>query len=443
MTATDTIFALSSGMGRAAVAVIRTSGRASAALLSSMAGELPAPREFAVRSLRDPITQEVLDRAIVAWLPGPRSFTGEDCAELHLHGSPAVVAAVLSAMSRHADVRPAESGEFTRRAFLNGKMDLVEVEGLADLLEARTTSQRRQAMRQASGIASSVFDSWRHQLLLVRADIEAVVDFADEPGVAEEAAPGIDSRIRALLNEITSAVERSAAAELVRDGYRVVLAGLPNTGKSSLLNALARREAAIVSDIPGTTRDAIEVSMDISGVPVILTDTAGLRRQAGDAVEEEGIRRSLRHIADADLVVWVWSADIPNSETPEGVSPDVIIQNKSDLQSGLSRNDTAHDRLLISTRSGEGISSLINHLAIRLGTLSGQAESSLLVSARQTAAARESIRYLNDALVVPLTSLELKAELIRCASDAIGRLTGRVGVEEWLGAIFSRFCIGK
>lgn len=443
MTATDTIFALSSGMGRAALAVIRMSGEASGSLLSAIAGALPAPRELALRSIRDPATQEVLDRGIVAWLPGPRSFTGEDCAEIHLHGSPAVVSAVLSALSRHPHVRPAEPGEFTRRAFLNGKMDLVEVEGLADLLEARTATQRRQAMRQVSGFASGVFEAWRHQLLLIRADVEAVVDFADEPGVAEEAAPRIDFRIRALLEDIAAVLERSSAAELVRDGYRVVLAGLPNTGKSSLLNALARREAAIVSDIPGTTRDTIEVSLDVGGVPVILMDTAGLRAQASDSVEAEGIRRSRRHISEADLVVWVWSTDIPGSQAAQGVSADIIIQNKCDLQSGLSRNETDQDQILISTRSGEGIQRFINRLVELTAGLSGHAESSLLVSARQSAAAQESIRFLNEALSVPSTQLELKAELIRCASDAIGRLVGRVDVEEWLGAIFSRFCIGK
>lgn len=443
MTATDTIFALSTGPGRSAVSIIRVSGPGTLAVLASMAGEPPVPREVALRSIRDPATGEVLDKAIIVWLPGPRSFTGEDCAEFHLHGSPAVVAAVLGALSAHAHTRPAEPGEFTHRAFLNGKMDLVEVEGLADLLEARTANQRRQAYRQASGLASGIFEAWRQQLVLIRADIEAVVDFSDEPGVAEEAAPGIDSRINQLLLDVSAALDRSSVAEVVRDGVRVVLAGLPNTGKSSLLNAIARREAAIVSDIPGTTRDAIDVALDIRGMPVILTDTAGLRDGAADAVEEEGIRRSRRHIAEADVVIWVWSVDVLDSAVPDGLKPDLVVHNKADLDSRLHRNDARGNDVAVSSVSGKGLSELIDRLAELLNSRYGKIESGLLTSARQKAAADRSIRFLNDALRVGPSNLELKAEEIRRASEEIGRLTGRLDVEEWLGAIFSRFCIGK
>lgn len=443
MTATDTIFALSSGAGRSAVAIIRLSGPASADLLAGLAGGLPPPRELALRAIRDPLSGELLDRAVVVWLPAPRSFTGEDCAELHLHGSPAVISAVLSLLGGHPAARPADPGEFTRRAFLNGKLDLVEVEGLGDLLEARTASQRRQAMRQMSGAASSVFDGWRQKLLLIRADIEAVVDFADEPGVAEEAAPGIDARIRALVADISQAVESAGVAEVVRDGVHVVLAGRPNTGKSSLLNCLAKREAAIVSDLPGTTRDVIEVSLDIKGIPVILTDTAGLRTDAGDAVEREGIRRSRDRIATADVVVWLWSTDVAGSRDPGQVLPHLILRNKSDLDSGLRRNESGSSELQISTHTGQGISDFIERLSALLTDRYGDVESSLLVSARQARAAQDSIRFLNNALGASPHQLELKAEEIRLASEAVGRLTGRIGVEEWLGVIFSRFCIGK
>lgn len=439
MTATDTIFALSSGAGRAAVAVIRLSGPGSANVIRALAGELPRPRELALRLLREPGSGEVLDKALLAWLPGPRSFTGEDCAEIHLHGSPAVVSAVLTALGHCPATRPAEPGEFTRRAFLNGKMDLVEVEGLADLLEARTAAQRRQAFRQLSGHASSVFEDWRRQLLLIRADIEAVVDFVDEPGVSEEAAAGIDARIHMLLAAMTKAVSASACAEIIRDGVRIVLAGRPNTGKSSLLNALARRDAAIVSDVPGTTRDAIEVSLDLGGIPVILTDTAGLRGFATDQVEEEGIRRSRQHMAAADILIWVWAEDVPqSSEWEEGVSPDLVVRNKCDLHSGLDQNEIA-----ISTRSGKGITAFVAEISALLRHRFGDVESSLLVSARQTSAVERSIRLLNDAAKVGSEHLELKAEEVRRATDEIARLTGRVDVEEWLGAIFSRFCIGK
>jgi tRNA modification GTPase len=444
MTATDTIYALSSGTGRAAVAVIRMSGPQSSLVLESITGSLPPPRRLALRSLADPVTGEVLDKAMVAWLPGPRSFTGEDCAEIHLHGSPAVISALMHLLSAMPGVRPAEPGEFTRRAFLNGKMDLVEVEGLGDLLEARTAGQRRQAFRQMSGRSSSVFDAWRHKLLQIRAGIEAVLDFADEPGVAEEASRNIGEQLAALREEMKEAVRQSAASEIIREGLRVVLAGHPNTGKSSLLNALARREAAIVSDIPGTTRDVIEVMLDINGVPVLLTDTAGLRRDVADKVEEEGVRRSRQHISGADIVVWVWSVDVDGSSAPDlDVRPDIVVLNKYDLataQSGLGRNDRD---VPVSTRTGEGVSSFVEKIAGLLVDRYGNAESALFVSARQKLAAERSIRHLNDALVVSMDMLEVKAEHIRLASEEIGRLTGRVDVEEWLGAIFSRFCIGK
>lgn len=444
MTASDTIYALSSGAGRSAVAVIRISGSQSSALLEQISGPLPSPRTLALRTITDPTSGEVLDKAMIAWLPGPRSFTGEDCAELHLHGSPAVLAAVMKLLSGYSGVRPAEAGEFTRRAFLNGKMDLVEAEGLGDLLEARTAGQRRQAVQQMSGAASAVFETWRHELLLIRADIEAVVDFADEPGIAETASRGIDARIVKLLGALNEAVVASAAAEIIRDGVRVVLAGKPNTGKSSLLNALARREAAIVSDVPGTTRDAIEVPMDIGGIPVLLTDTAGLREQASDKVEQEGIRRSRNHISGADIVVWVWSPDVMGSEkVDDGIQPSLVVRNKSDLPLELGHNRNESDEIGMSTRSGEGIPELISRLSGLLVDCFGNAESSLLVSARQKLAVTRSIRHLNDALGVDCGRLEVKAEEIRQASEDIGRLTGRVDVEEWLGAIFSRFCIGK
>lgn len=445
MTASDTIYALSSGVGRAGIAIIRVSGPQTCRILEALAGELPLPREFALRSLRDGQSGEVLDKAVVAWLPAPRSFTGEDCAELHLHGSPAVVNAVMDCLSHHAGVRPAEPGEFTRRAFTNGKMDLVEVEGLGDLLEARTESQRRQAFQQMSGNASSIFDRWRQDLLLIRADIEAVVDFVDEPDVAEAAAPGIDARIQKLLAEVSDALERASSSEVIRDGVRVVLAGHPNTGKSSLLNALARREAAIVSDIPGTTRDSIEVTLDIAGIPVILTDTAGLQQHVADKVEEEGIRRSRTHMAGADILIWVSSPDVPGSEMPDpDTPPDLLIGNKADLDtySGLLRNDLG-SAIMISTRTGEGIVKLVAALAELLKARYGKAESALVVSARQKLATSRAQEHLGRAFAIGPDSLELKAEEIRRACEEIGRLTGKVDVEEWLGAIFSRFCIGK
>lgn len=441
MTASDTIYALSSGAGRAALSVIRISGGQTSVILTSLTGILPPPRRLVLRTITDGTTGDVLDRAMIVWFPGPASFTGEDCAELHLHGSPAILSAVMQCLSALPAVRPAEAGEFTRRGFLHGKLDLVEVEGLGDLLQARTATQRRQAMRQMSGQASTVFESWREQLLLIRADIEAAVDFADEPGVAEAAAPGIDQRMLALLQEIQGEITRSQSSEVLRDGIRVVLAGHPNTGKSSLLNALARREAAIVSELPGTTRDAIEVSLDLDGMEVIVTDTAGLRATAADVVEQEGMRRSRQHIAGADVAIWVWSPDIEGSSVPDGsVKPDLVIQNKSDLRRGVPQIESD---LQISTRTQHGLQELVAALTQLIRIRYGNAESALFVSARQKLAGERSIRSLNDALALGPNLLELKAEHMRLAAEEIGRLTGRIDVEEWLGAIFRRFCIGK
>ncbi len=444
MTASETIFALSSGSGRTAVAVIRMSGPATARVVAELSGSLPPPRSLALKSIRDPASGEILDRAMVCWMPAPRSFTGEDCAEFHLHGSAAVVKDVLSALVHIPEVRPAEAGEFTHRAFINGKMDLVEVEGLSDLLDARTAAQRRQAFHQMSGAAGEVFEAWRQQLLLIRADIEAVVDFSDEAGVAEEAGSRIDQNIGELISVMDHAVSRTSTAEVVRDGIRVVLAGHPNTGKSSLLNTLARREAAIVSDIPGTTRDAIEVWLDLKGLPVILTDTAGLRANASDKIEEEGVRRSREHISRSDIVVWVWSRDIAGSESVDaGLEADLCVRNKIDQDLRLQRNEESPKALNISTATGAGILEFIEKISTLAERKIHGSDAILLTSARQAIAVRNSIRYLNDALAEPLSRLEVKAEAVRKASEEIGRLTGRLGVEEWLGAIFSRFCIGK
>lgn len=447
MTAADTIFAVSSGTGRAAIAVLRISGSRAGAVLERLTETLPAPRLASLRTITDPETGDFLDQALVLWFPGPHSATGEDIAELHLHGSHAIVVAVISALSRSPGIRPAEPGEFTRRAFLNGRMDLVQVEGLGDLLEARTAAQRKQAYRQMAGHASTVFDDWRHQLLMIRSDLEAAVDFVEEPGVAEEAAATIDQGISDLLEEMKKHLAQSASAEIVRDGVRVVLAGRPNTGKSSILNALARRDAAIVSSIPGTTRDAIEISMDVAGFPVILTDTAGLRPSAGDPVEEEGIRRSRKHIAAADVVLWVVAPDVTDSQiVEEGIEPDVVVCNKADLTlygSGAAGGKWQTAVVRTSAVGNIGMTELLEALSGLIQKRFGQAESSLVVTARQRNAVETSIRFLNGAQMLPSGALELKAEAIRQACDEIGRLTGRIGVEEWLGVIFSRFCIGK
>jgi tRNA modification GTPase len=446
MNLSDTVYALASGSGPSAISVIRLSGSLTKNILDSITGGEIAPRRYSVRKLVSPETGEVLDEAVVMWLPGPGSFTGEDSAELHVHSSRAVVSGVLATLAAWAGARLAEPGEFARRAFLNGKMDLVEVEGLADLLSASTAVQRRRALRMMGGRASSIFDSWRERLLTIRSSIEAVVDFADEEGVAEVAAAGIDREIEKLLFEMSKAVRDSGAAEIVRDGVRVVIAGFPNTGKSSLLNAVAGREAAIVSSIPGTTRDVIEVALEVGGIPVVLTDTAGLRDQVFDEVEREGVSRTRGALAAADVVVWVFSPDIPGSDEYDGeTTPDMLVSGKSDLAGshlGLSRNDSIPG-VALSARTGLGIGGFISHLSEIVASRFAINEDAIVVSARQREATVDSIRSLNDSLLHNVEALELKAEDIRRAAEAIGRITGRTEVEEWLGVIFSRFCIGK
>lgn len=448
MSVDDTIYALSSGAGRGAISLIRISGRETRGVVEAIAGETSEPRHYQLRQLVDPRTGEILDQAIVVWLPGPHSFTGEDCAEFHVHASRAVLSAVFTVLAGFPGVRPAEAGEFTRRAFANGKMDLVEVEGLGDLLVAQTAAQRRQSLSHMLGKASSIFDSWRERLLLIRANIEAAVDFVEEEGVAEAVGPGIDGEIRVLLQEMETAVAAANSAEAIRDGVKVVLVGHPNTGKSSLLNAIARRDAAIVSATPGTTRDVIEVFLDIAGIPVVLTDTAGLRSGAADDIEVEGIRRSKRELEQADVIIWVSSPDVDGSEKygPE-IRPDLIVAGKCDLtpvQSELLRNESPQpSRLALSAATGVGIPELIESLTLMIKERFGAAESAVVVSVRQKEATVESIRMLNDSLRYDHANLELKAEDIRRAAEVIGRITGRTEVEEWLGVIFSKFCIGK
>lgn len=445
----DTIYALSSGIAVSAVAVVRLSGaRTSAVLRALTLSRLPEARRFSVRSLYDPQSGEILDEAVVIWSPGPASFTGEDMGELHLHGSRAVVAGVLAALGRFENVRAAEPGEFTRRALLNGRMDAVEVEGLADLLEAQTERQRRQALGQLRGASSAVFEGWRERLVGLRALVEAAVDFADEEGVAAGAVSRIAGEIAALRMLFSEAVEQSVQAETVRHGVKVVLCGLPNTGKSSLLNAIARRDVALVSDIAGTTRDVIEVPISLGGMAVVLSDTAGLRRDASDLVERAGIERTWRELAGADVVIWVAASDIPESMTiPDDVRPDLVVVGKADLDDEHSiqmRNDGhVSPRLRISAREGTGIPLLLGQLQEIVSGRFPSVIDPLITTARQREALKAAMGGLDRASGYGPDSLERMAEEIRSATDAIGRLTGRVDVEEWLGAIFSRFCIGK
>src|SRR5215217_5555329 len=346
----DTIFAPASGHGRAAICVVRLSGGRSRAVLEVLAGGVPEPRRLALRTLRDE-AGEALDQALVAWLPGPGSFTGEDQAELHIHGGLATRAAVLRVLAALPGCRPAQPGEFTRRAFLNGRMDLSRVEGLADLIDAETEAQRRQAYRQLEGRLGIAVERWRETLLNGLALFEAALDFADEGDVPET----LEAEALAAMADVASQIEAAldqTGGERLREGFSVVLAGPPNAGKSTLLNALARRDVAIVSAIPGTTRDAIEVRCDLCGLPVTFVDTAGLR-DTNDPIEIEGVSRTRAHIEQADLVLWLAAPDCGDSGDNPGIPAGVAglrIGTKSDLAAPPAGAD-----LTISAKTGAGL----------------------------------------------------------------------------------------
>lgn len=437
----STIFALSSGAGRSGVAVVRVSGPAADAALRALAGVVPEPRRAQVRMLRDPERGVALDQSLVLWFPGPASFTGEDCAEFHVHGGRSVVAAVLGALGRVKGLRLAEPGEFTRRAFENSKLDLTQAEGLADLIDAETEAQRLQALRQMDGSLRAAADGWRADIVQAMALVEAAIDFSDEGDVSTRTFAQAREIVGGLAGQLGAALDDGRRGEILRDGYRVVIAGPPNVGKSSLINALSRRDVAIVSDEPGTTRDVVEVRLDLGGVPVLIMDTAGLRADAG-RVEQEGIRRALARVGEADLVLWVVDATDPVLEPPAelaiGDRAMLVVLNKVDI--GLPIAGVVH---AVSTVTGNGLAALIDDIGRRAGAAAGRGESPLVTRARHRALLTEALAGCRDFLQGAEGETELRAEDLRRTMQALGRLTGRVDVEEVLGEIFGRFCIGK
>jgi tRNA modification GTPase len=544
--ARDTIFALSSGRPPAAIAVIRISGARAGDALTALGVKIPEPRKAALARIRDN-DNEIIDEALALWFPAPNSETGEDTAELQLHGGPAVIAATLDALGRVEGLRPAEAGEFTRRAFENGKLDLTAVEGLADLVSAETQGQRRQAFRQMKGLLGNRAETWRQRLIQALALVEARIDFSDEADVPEELVAPALKMARALADEIAAALADGHRGERIRDGLVVAIAGPPNAGKSTLLNRLARREAAIVSPYAGTTRDIIEVHLDLGGMAVTLLDTAGIR-ETEDPVELEGVRRARERAAAADLVLWVEDASQPDeaggpmadpvipgreqserTRNPEwqpaapgfraqpsglsrnddvgaaagtaqaGSSPPVwrvrnkvdLIQEDSDtsrrgennesqvrfnkslrniinsaltpnsepkhrtndpltnMVSGrLTANSEAHynnseEVFNLSAISGEGFDKLFAELTRFAAAFVGSAESSLVTRARHRHTLEETLAALRRALGLTGGQEDLIAEELRTATTALGRLTGRVDVEDILDVIFRDFCIGK
>lgn len=425
-----TIFALASGSARAAIAVMRVSGAGAAAAVAGLCqGRLPAPRTASLRRLRD-TNGTTLDHAIVLWLPGPGTYTGEDSAELHLHGGRAVVDGVANALI-DLGLRPAEPGEFTRRAFLNGRMDLVEAEAVNDLIAAETEAQRRQALRQLEGELGALYQDWSERLRAILAYQEALIDFPDEdlpPDVEEQ----LLSTLHAVRTEIESHMNDAHRGEKLREGLFFAITGAPNVGKSTLINALAQRDVAIVSDIPGTTRDALETRVVLGGVPVTLVDTAGLR-ETTDSIEAEGVRRALARAADADLVMTLVEAG--SSALP--TEPDsLLIANKSDLG-----GDGPAGALRISARTGLGMDELRTRLADAARRMTESSGPPPLTRARHRAALTEAAGHLTAAESADLP--ELRGEDLRLAMRALGRITGHVSVEDILDTVFSRFCIGK
>ncbi len=423
----DTIFALASGAGRGAVSILRISGPEAGDSVVGLCGGVPAARRAVLRTLRDR-SGMILDRAMVLWMPGPHSFTGEDVAELHLHGGRAVLASVSAALV-DLGARPAEAGEFTRRAFLAGRMDLLEAEGIADLVNAETEGQRLQALRQMAGELGGVIGGWAARLRHVLAFQEALIDFPDEhlPADVEDS---LLADMRRLIAEMEFQIARAPAAERLREGLVFAVIGAPNVGKSSLVNALARREVAIVSPGPGTTRDVLEARIDLGGVPVTLIDTAGLR-ETPDPVEQEGVRRARARAASADLVICVVDAQAPLRHA----GADVFVANKTDLA------PAPEGMLGVSVLTGAGMEQLEAYLwesAARLATAGGDP---VFTRARHVAAARDAVAALQAAAVSGLP--ELRAEDLRYALRSLGRMTGAVDAEAILDDVFATFCIGK
>jgi tRNA modification GTPase len=447
----QTIFALSSGRAPTAIAIIRLSGPQAHAAVENLCGKIPSPRMAHFATLRN-ANHEPIDESVVLWFPGPHSVTGEDVAEFQVHGGRAVIAAMFEALGKIEGLRPAEPGEFTRRAFENGKLDLTEAEGLDDLIHADTDRQRRQALRQLKGLLGNHARDWREQIIKASALVEAAIDFSDEGDVPDDLIGPAKERVKQLLAEIEGVLAAGGRSERLRDGLVVAIAGAPNVGKSTLMNQLARRDVAIVSPQAGTTRDVIEVHLDLDGYPVTLIDTAGIH-DTSDPIEQEGIRRAKARAADADLIFWLVDGHAEGASTwldladwNETVSndPDRVwtIRNKVDDFADVARTGSAEQAVFsISAKHGHGLLDLTGSL-VRFASSHFDDEVSLITRTRHRALLRDTADALGRALKMR-EEPELVAEELRIAIHSLGRLTGRVDVEDILDSIFRDFCIGK
>ncbi|XP_051025843.1 tRNA modification GTPase GTPBP3, mitochondrial isoform X2 [Acomys russatus] len=460
----STIFALSSGQGRCAIAVIRTSGPASGLALRSLTAprEPPPARSACLRLLRHPRSREPLDRALVLWFPGPQSFTGEDCMELHVHGGPAVVSGVLQALGSVPGLRPAEAGEFTRRAFAHGKLSLTEVEGLADLIHAETEAQRRQALRQLDGELGQLCRGWAKTLTKALAHVEAYIDFGEDDSLEEGVLEQADRDVRALEVALSSHLQDARRGQRLRSGAHVVVTGPPNAGKSSLVNLLSRKPVSIVSPEPGTTRDVLETPVDLAGFPALLSDTAGLREGVG-AVEQEGVRRARQRLEQADIILGVLDASdlgSPSScsfldtvvaplaaqSNKSGGQRLLLLLNKSDLlptNAGPAMDPALPPHQLLSCRTGAGLDSLLQALRTELAAVCGDPSTGppLLTRARHHHHLQRCLDALGHFQLA--TDLALAAEALRQARRHLSHLIGGGGTEEILDLIFQDFCVGK
>ena len=434
----DTIFALASAPGRAGIAVVRLSGVGTHTAIVALKCNVPPARKAVRAKFKHPKSAELLDDGLLILFPAPHSFTGEDVAELHLHGGRAVIDSVLDALNGIEGLRPAEPGEFSRRAFANDKMDLTEAEAIADLVDAETRGQQRQALRQMGGALKELYDGWRHRLVQSLAHLEAVIDFPDED-LPADVSEKLWGEVGDLSTAISQHLDDGRRGERIRSGISIAIVGPPNAGKSSLLNMLSRRETAIVSATPGTTRDVIEVHLDLDGHAVTIADTAGLRESA-DTIESEGIRRAKRRAETADLKIAVFDgANYPTLDATTQALVDentIVVVNKSDLLKTPPR-----DAMAMSLQSGAGVDAFLQKLHRAVNALADTGAAMPLTRVRHRKALEECLVALQRARAA--SESELAAEDLRLAARALGRLTGRIDVEEILDAVFRDFCIGK
>ena len=432
----DTIIGLSSGTLPSGIAVIRISGPNTRECLRAHGISDIDPKKACLVTIMRPADNEILDRGICIRFSAPSSFTGEDCAELHVHGGKAVVEAILESLLTCDGVRLAEAGEFTKRAFENGKFDLTEVEGISDILASQTEAQRRQAIGQSGGLLRETYEGWRNRLIRVQALIEAEIDFSDEDDVPEDASSQGMEDLKNLRAEILQHLDDNRAGEIIREGFRVVIMGAPNAGKSSLLNTLAKRDVAIVTEQAGTTRDVIDVHLNIGGFEVIVSDTAGIR-ETEDIAEKEGIRRAEVRGREADFVIWLGGPGDGPWENSAGKGENSVFL--------ISKDDNADypEGSSVSCVSGHGIQWLLDRIERQLATRIGDSGSGLITRKRHRIGLVECERLLGEAISSDRDNLDIKAEIIRNAATALGRITGRIDVEDLLDVIFSEFCVGK